>query len=188
MSEPLDLDLPTKRIPTLIAQRPLDRSTLDNLGPRDAAPTRVAKFRDSHHAIARCYALGLRDCEVAAQTGYSLSRLSILKSDPAFGDLIERYRSIGDLEHQALVNVMNRVMMRGYTLMDESFEATHDKGVPLGLGELRPIMDIVSDLADRVGTPKHSVNTQVNLSLGDRIESARKRTPILDLQADKEPV
>lgn len=52
----------------------------------------VQRLRHSHHLIARLKAEGRRDVEIAAWTGYSQSRLSILNNDPAFQELIAYYK------------------------------------------------------------------------------------------------
>lgn len=175
MSEDLDIEFPVKRTPTLVAKRPLTQSDLDGLGPRGSVSPRVQQFRDSHHRIARAYASGMRDQEVGFHTGYSQSRLSILKSDPAFQDLIERYREVGTEQALALADLMLANSIKAQTLINESLEAAQEAGQPLAVAELRPLIDLSADLADRTGYPKHNVNTSVNLTLGDRLESARKR-------------
>ena len=51
---------------------------------------RLQKLRDSHHIIARLLVSGLTNREVAQETGYSETRLSIIKSSPAMQELIAR--------------------------------------------------------------------------------------------------
>lgn len=53
---------------------------------------RIKQLRDHHHAIARLVAKGHSGAEIAAITGYGQSRISILKADPAFAELVEFYR------------------------------------------------------------------------------------------------
>jgi len=56
-------------------------------------PQPVAKIRPSHHLLAQLLAGGKHtDIEVAAITGYTTSRISILKKDPAFKDLMAFYQ------------------------------------------------------------------------------------------------
>lgn len=52
----------------------------------------VKKLRDTHHRLARLLAAGHKEGHVAALSGYSLSRLSILKNDPSFIELVSYYR------------------------------------------------------------------------------------------------
>lgn len=52
----------------------------------------IKQIRDVHHKIAELMASGLKECEVATAVGYSVSRISILKNDPAFEELLEYYR------------------------------------------------------------------------------------------------
>lgn len=59
--------------------------------PTSEAPT-IAKLRGIHHEIAQLLAQGLSETEVSAITSYSLSRISILKRDPSFKDLVAFYQ------------------------------------------------------------------------------------------------
>jgi len=187
--EVLDISFPTKRAPTLVAKRELSAEELANVGPRGSVAPRVQQFRDSHHRIARAYAAGMRDAEVCIHTGYSLSRLSILKSDPAFQDLINVYRGEASEAMLEYADLMIANKIRGQVIIGETLEAVLDKGQPLSPGELRPILDLVSDLNDRTGNPKHTTATTVNITLGDRLEQSRKRA-MLDITPSpaREPV
>jgi len=51
----------------------------------------LARIRQVHHRLAQLMAQGLKDVEIAAITNYSQSRLSILKNDPAFQELMQHY-------------------------------------------------------------------------------------------------
>lgn len=56
-----------------------------------AATPALQNLRPSHHTLARLMAKGLKQVDVSAITGFSQSRISILKRDPAFGELLEHY-------------------------------------------------------------------------------------------------
>jgi len=66
----------------------------------------LKKLRDSHHEMARLLASGLKNIEVSQITGYSASRISILKNDPAFRDLLAFY---AEQQEEAFVNVKSRL-------------------------------------------------------------------------------
>lgn len=51
----------------------------------------VQKMRQSHHALARLLAEGRKGVECSAILGISQSRISILRQDPAFQELVEFY-------------------------------------------------------------------------------------------------
>ena len=60
--------------------------------PRGVGTPHIKKLRETHHRLARLLATGTKEGHVAAVSGYSLSRLSILKNDPAFQELVQFYR------------------------------------------------------------------------------------------------
>ena len=97
----MDLDL---TIPPARGRRPadvefgylrdLDENDVLILGtsePLGATTPAIKKIRDSHHKLASLLASGLKDVEVSLITGYSQSRISILKHDPAFKNLLSFY-------------------------------------------------------------------------------------------------
>jgi hypothetical protein len=153
---------------------------------RESKAPAVARFRDSHHRVARCFASGMRPAQVALQTGYSHSRLSILQADPAFRDLVEVYRKDGAEAFAEYQDVALGNMIRGERLLEEALEAAADRETPLDLGELRPIMDIVSDRADRFGHPKTQANVNLNIDFAGRLSEARKRSGLLQSPSSSE--
>lgn len=87
----------TGRRPTVLDLEFLGEVQMDDLVERSAglpvksqAPC-LARIRGIHHELAKMLASGLRETEVAAATGYSLSRISVLKGDPAFKQLVDFY-------------------------------------------------------------------------------------------------
>jgi hypothetical protein len=66
---------------------------LDGLDKVQERPSSLKRIRDHHHFIARLIAQGKRTTEVAKEVGYSISRVSILKGDPAFRQLVEMYKA-----------------------------------------------------------------------------------------------
>lgn len=74
--------------------RELDAS--DQISHKPAGQISLAKLRDSHHQIARLLARGLKNHEVSAITGFSPVRISTLRSDSAFIELLEFYRNQAD--------------------------------------------------------------------------------------------
>ena len=73
---------------------PSDLTLLDQ--PRGVQSRPISKLRDSHHALARALAAGMKPGEASLITGYSLSRISVLQADPTFRELLEFYRSATD--------------------------------------------------------------------------------------------
>lgn len=59
--------------------------------PKGSKTPLLKKMRQSHHLLARMLAQGTPQTEASLATGYSVSRISILKNDPAFQDLAAYY-------------------------------------------------------------------------------------------------
>jgi len=137
-----------------------------------AAPTQIKSLRDSHHAIARCLATGMKDADVSAVTGYSLSRLSVLKADPTFAELVEHYRA----PTAGLVNDFRERMANvGMDVLSLIAEKIEDEPEKLSMGLLN---ELLKTMADRTGhAPQRGPTTavQVNVTVNERIKAARER-------------
>lgn len=88
--------------------------------PEGALPTSTAplvkQLRQRHHQLAQLLAKGVRELEASIQTGYSLSRISILKADPAFRELLKYY---SDQERAASVEMTERLAQLGIATIEE---------------------------------------------------------------------
>lgn len=143
---------------------------------RGSQPSPIKHLRDSHHRLARCLAAGMTPAQAGLQTGYSQSRISILRQDPSFRDLVEVYRKEGSEEWLEYQSMATANMIRGEKLIADALEAASDSETPLSLGELRPVLDIVSDRQDRFGFPKHTVGHNVAHDLAGKLQAARLRS------------
>lgn len=151
--------------------RELEEADLALLGEeRGVKPHGIKKLRDRHHALARCLADGLTDAEASAVTGYDGSRISVLKGDPAFKELVEFYRANRDAQyvemHEALAGLGRDAVLELRDRMEDEPEKFTNK-------ELR---ELVTNLADRTGhgpTSKQEHTHTVNV--GARLEAARQR-------------
>lgn len=79
------------------------------------APT-VKELRSAHHRLAQLLATGMTGVEASLMTGYSQTRISILRADPAFGELLEHYRQVRELH---FVDVLERMKQIGLNTLDE---------------------------------------------------------------------
>lgn len=123
------------------------------------------------------------------QTGYSQSRISILLADKSFQDLIEVYRRDNARLRAEYADMATANMIRGERIIEEALEAVADADEPVSLGELRPVLDIVADRADRFGYPKKSTQVNVNLDFAGKLEAARRRSGLtLDVTPVKDPM
>lgn len=169
--------------PQVLSVRPLVRQDLEALRQRSARPTLKA-LRDSHHAIARLFASGLKLAEIAEQTGYGISRLSILRHDPAMAELIARYR---DAEDQSWRNqrdevhaTIHRVMAKAYRQVEEHLDEADESGEKL---PLKTLIAVAADGADRVGYVKRTVNINANVDFAKKLEEAIRRTKTIEGKA-----
>lgn len=132
----------------------------------------LKKIRDTHHALARVLVTAGSESEASAITGYSLSRISILKADPQFQELLEFYREGSE---RVVTDMRERMAgMAGAALQELSdrLDETPEEFTPNLLKE------IVKDLADRTGhAPQRgpAPTVQVNVNLTDRMARARER-------------
>lgn len=155
----------------LEALRELVPEDIAKLGQGDGIDVpSVKRIKDSHHAVARLIADGLREIEIALITGYTPARITQLKRDPAFQELIAFYRANVDLARQDLHD----------RLASLSFDAAQELGRRLEEDpdnfSLKELMSVIAMTADRTGFgPKTTTNINVNVGLASRLEEARKR-------------
>lgn len=112
--------------------------------PSSAAPS-LAKLRQIHHEIARLLASGLSEADVAASTGYSLSRISILKSDPSFKELLAYYSARSE---EVFIDVRKRLAMLGTDAVAELQDRLDFKSDSLTNTQL---IEITKATLDRAG-------------------------------------
>jgi hypothetical protein len=152
---------------------------------------RTKGFRDSHHRIARLVAAGLRNEEVLRITGYSYGRLSSLKQDPAFQELVSGYRKrvdeafveAQDEFYETSVSNMLRAERQIEEHLDRADEA--DELIPL-----KTLMSLTADRADRFGYGKRTTQTNVNIDFAAKLEAINKRrgnSTVIDAKASLLP-
>lgn len=166
-----DPEIESHRIQGAIAQdryvdyvRDLEPSDLEALKlPRGSTPPSLVRIHSTHHALARCLALGMSNNQAAQITGYSASRISILKSDESFKALVEDYRA----ETKSIV-ADAQFRMAGDFLMAQ--EMLHD------LMEANPetftpqmLIEIIKMYADRTGHgPGQKISMDIKKDFIDR--------------------
>jgi len=157
-----------------------DLTLLD--APRGVQSRPIAKLRDSHHALARALAAGMRPGEASLITGYSLSRISVLQADPSFKELLEFYRTAQDATYASLHDRMATLSLDAIAELRERLDEHPEEFTPGAL------LEMVKTLADRTGfaptTKSVNVNVDMN-SFGDRLEEARKRAMAAKAKANE---
>lgn len=172
---------------------PLEVEVVRELAPADLTllgqergikPSPIGKLGDRHHSLARCLAEGMKPAEASAVTGYSISRISILKSDPTFKELQEFYREHKDAQ---FAEFGRRAAMVALTALNNLQEQLEDEENPPSLAQN---LEVVTKLADRTGhAPKTGMaQVQVNVGLGSAMASARARLAQRALASAQEPV
>lgn len=144
--------------------------------PRSRTMSTVDKLRDSHHEVALLFSMGMSEAEVSAITGYSHTRLSTLRNNPAFAELIAQKR--GSMEAE-VVDARAASLVRKIQLNAAAerhlLQAIDDADAA---GETLPIktsLALVSDMSDRIGLGKHSTVTNQH-EIGSRLERAIARS------------
>jgi hypothetical protein len=174
MTIPLDIVRTRGRAPVeLHAQvaRELTGADVALLGTeKGVKPKAVVRLRERHHALARNIASGMREADAAAVSGYDLSRVSILKGDPAFQELIAFYKEDVDKAYANLHETLAGMSLDAALIIRDRMEEEPEK---LKTDQL---LEITKMGADRTGHgPKSTVDTNINVNLANRLEEARKR-------------
>lgn len=188
MNLPLDIIRTTGRPQVPLESevlRPLVAADLELLGEaKGYTIPPLKRLRDRHHAAARLLAAGKPEGAVAAITGYDVSRISILKNDPAFRELLEFYREDINREYAAMHEQLAGMSLDAAVILREKLEEEPEK---LTVNQL---LEITKMGADRTGFgPSQKVETNININLANRLEEARKRVRerTIDITPKQEP-
>lgn len=155
--------------------RVLSRADLSVLAiPR---PSRsLQSLRDSHHRVARAVAAGLSGAVIAETCGISQNRVSVLRQDPAFIELVAHYRAVVTAEYinsiDPVIEFMRTNAIKAQAQIAQKLEEAEEKGETLPTRELLGISELGFD---RIGYGKERKNVNVNVDFAAQLESARKR-------------
>lgn len=153
----------------------LTRDDLRLLEQKRTTPV-VQRFRDPHHMLARCIAMGLRSDRAAERCGFSRSRVLTFMADPAFKELVAHYRSLVDDafrdEAESFLTLASSNMLKAERMIAEKLDAADEMGETLPMREL---LAVVADRADRTGFGKKSTQVNVNVDFAAKLEGAIKR-------------
>lgn len=157
--------------PEILSVSPLTKEDITSFVPEEANTTNnVKQFRDSHHMVARLFAMGLRPGEVARRVGYSLARVSTLRSDPAFQELIAVYRKdVDEIFRENADEYFETVAANRVIAARRINDLLTDEDRDLTPAQL---IAIHSDSADRTGYPKRTVAVNVNVDFAARLDKA----------------
>lgn len=170
--------------PTVVLVRELVPEDLELLATEKGVKApELKRIRDVHHALARLLATGMPESHAAEATGYSLSRISILKADPTFIELLQFYREQGSIEVGDFTDrLVQTAKMAQEIIQDRMIDSPE-------LFENDELRKLAVDFADRAGfAPNKAKNVTVNINLAGRLERARQRVKTLDLPSQTHPL
>lgn len=133
----------------------------------------LKRLSERHHALARCLASGMAEGDAALSCGYMISRVSILKADPAFQELLAFYRADVTGKYLDMHGVLAGLSLDAAMELRERLEAdmsVDDKKISFG-----QLMELTKLAADRTGFGPQSSQVNVNIDLAGRLQAARER-------------
>ncbi len=147
-----------------------DVSTLLSNPAREVTTPSIQKLKQSHHTLARLLAEGTTQVEAAAITGYSLSRISVLKLDPAFCELLVYYSS---QQKEIYLNVHQRLASLGLDALEELHDRLNDPSQPPMSN--KELQDLVALSFDRAGYgPRSTKVNEFKFSLDGLLEAVKE--------------
>jgi hypothetical protein len=158
-----------------------DLARLDEPRPSAKPPAVIKRLHERHHALARFVAAGLTNWEASALTGYEPSRISILRNDPTFRNLVSFY---GEKKDALIADMHLRLSGLSVDAIDELRNRLEEKPEEFTNGQL---LDMVKAGADRSGHGPSTTNVQVNVGLAQRMDNARRRVEAIPRTIDITP-
>ena len=174
------------------APRLVDAEIVRGLEPKDlallaspppvAAPTgQLSRLSHSHHQLAQLLARGVPGVEASLITGYSQSRISVLRTDPAFQELLEHYGAQREL---ANIDVLDRMRALGIDSLEElqaRLESNPDGFSARELMELTELLLVKGRAAPgsrQGGGPSGGAGTGAGVVLNVKFVTAEQRIAI----------
>lgn len=163
-------------VPEISGIRSLARADLSLLLEKRPQIT-LKSLSDKHHRIARAVATGLSNIDVAAICGITATRVSMLKADPAFTELVAHYRGVVTADFvqstDSYLEVLLANKLKAEVMLGDKLDAAIDGDEFL---PTRDLMAISRDAADRTGHGKVQTNMNVNVDFASKLEAARRRS------------
>lgn len=127
-------------------------------------PAQLKEIRHTHHSIARLLAGKRKEWEVSAIVGISVNRISILKNDPAFQELLSHYEEMEAKGYElARADMHERLAQFGFDTMEVLHQKLLESPESFTTKELMMAVELA---ADRTGHGKTStVNSNVQHSV-----------------------
>lgn len=186
MNLPLDIVRTTGRAPVQVTAevlRPLTDADMALLAQEKGSTTPPLKrIRDRHHSAARLLASGVAEGQVAIITGYDISRISILKNDPAFAELVAFYRANVETAYASMHEQLAGMSMDALIMLRDRMEEEPEK---VSMGQLMELIKLGADRTGHGPVSKNDSTVNVNVNLANRLDQARQR--VKERQIDVTP-
>lgn len=172
------------------ATRPLTEADVAKMWAADTQQyPRIKALRYNHHLLAKAVASGKSLLECSRMTGLTVGRISNLKNDPAFQELVSYY---AEELHEVFVNVQERMAALGTSVLEElqeRFENDPEKFTK------RELLELFTTMADRsiptakggpspqqaVGPNGTGLNLQINF-----VSSTPQMDEIIEAELEKD--
>lgn len=167
---------PFAQTPEVSDIRELSRADLTHLTQKRAV-SGITQLRDNHHRIARCVASGLTNGQSAEFCGISQMRVSQLRQDPSFQELVAHYRAMLTAEWVAaadpVIEFLSSIRTKSLAMIEDKIDAAAESGEFLPSRDLATFAELG---LDRTGYGKVNKNVNVNVDFAANLEAARKRS------------
>jgi hypothetical protein len=142
--------------------------------PAPAHVTRVGQVRDLHHQIARAIVAGHKNIEISEKFGVSPSRVTQLKSDPAFKGLLEEYRSEDRQRYDA---AQDRLASIFYLSMEILQERLLDDPEQVSTPELLRVLEAVADRSGHSPVRRSQIEGHI-VTRSEKIEQIKREAKL----------
>lgn len=163
--------------PYVKAVRPMEKADMEALR-QPSSRVRIARISDTHHIIARLIVSGLSLAEIAEETGYSISRISVIKAAPAMQELIAKYRADDHDQwkekrdnYYAYIESAGKKSWRKIIEKLDADDENETSEIPF-----RDLLKIADSSADRIGYHRKSTKENINIDFAARLEAAITRS------------
>jgi len=146
------LDLDYEVVRELLEEDLLVRS-ISNVG---ATPPGIKSLRALHHKLAQCLAQGFTDTEASISTGYSPSRISILKADPTFKELLNYYQGKAS---EIYIDVTQRMAGFATTAVEVLQERLEDRPDSFSNKDLNQLIKTTADRGGHSPVSRSEIKT-----------------------------
>jgi hypothetical protein len=139
--------------------------------------TQLQSLRDNHHRVARAVASGVDNATSARLCGITIARVSQLRQDPAFNDLVAHYRAMLTADwteaQDTVTEFLGSVRTKSLAMLEDKLCAAADNNEFLPTRELVAMAELG---LDRTGYGKVNKNINVNVDFAAQLEAARNRS------------